>query len=234
MGQIGGLMNHNIYKTDWDKNKLWQGCMLASIAHAIMVSHYPEVSNEHSWDGMNYSVQDSSSSRGTISFGKEYLVGAFRDDNSQRLSKENFKNYRYYFKDCPEKIVQLAQQECLQYLLDEINGELTPVITSAIWGIESDIFSNDTLDKLIDNGGRLIEKQILEIKSACEYWRNYYDMTEKQYELLWNIYKRKIKSSNQKFFMSRNEIDQIGSVDEEGLNESRLSFSEIGIGWLTL
>lgn len=224
---------NRIYKTNWNRNVLWRGCIFASISHAIMVAHYPEVSNEHSWDGMNYSVQNSSSSRGTITFGQKYLVGIFRDDNSQRLSKKFYKDYRYYFKDCPEQIVELAEQECLQYLLDEINGKAIPVITSAIWGIDYDIFSKDTLEKLIDNGGRLIEKQLLEVKSAFEYWKNYYDMTDKQCELLWNIYTRKISSPDQHFFLNKDEINKIGSVDEEGLNESRLSFNEIGIDWPT-
>ena len=46
---------------------LWKGCILASIAHAIMVSHYPLSACEHSWEGNNYSFQDMSGIRGTIS-----------------------------------------------------------------------------------------------------------------------------------------------------------------------
>lgn len=43
-----------------------------------MVVHYPDLSSEHSWDGMNYNVQDSSGGRGTITFDGSYCVGAFR------------------------------------------------------------------------------------------------------------------------------------------------------------
>jgi len=66
-----------INRINFECETLWKGCILASIAHAIMVSHYPEFSNEHSWDGINYSVQDTSGTRGTITFHSEYCVGAF-------------------------------------------------------------------------------------------------------------------------------------------------------------
>lgn len=63
-----------------NQTNLWNGCILASIAHAIMVAHYPELSYEHSWDGDNYSVVDDEGGRGTVSFKRDYFVAAFRND----------------------------------------------------------------------------------------------------------------------------------------------------------
>lgn len=34
--------------------KLYQGCLLAAIVHAVAVGEYPELNYEHSWDGINY------------------------------------------------------------------------------------------------------------------------------------------------------------------------------------
>ncbi|MEK4700189.1 hypothetical protein MKX47_11380 [Solibacillus sp. FSL R7-0668] len=73
-----------ILNSQLNKNNLWSGCILASVAHAIMVAHYPELSYEHSWDGDNYSVVDDSGGRGTITFKDNYFVGAFRNDNFPR------------------------------------------------------------------------------------------------------------------------------------------------------
>lgn len=70
--------------SQFNKNNLWSGCILASIAHAIMVAHYPELSYEHSWDEDNYSIVDDSGGRGTITFKENYFVGAFRNDNFLR------------------------------------------------------------------------------------------------------------------------------------------------------
>ncbi|MGG4154302.1 hypothetical protein [Peribacillus muralis] len=53
---------------------LWNGCILASIAHAIMVTEYPDFFYEHSWDDNNYNVQDGQGTRGTISFKDNFFI----------------------------------------------------------------------------------------------------------------------------------------------------------------
>jgi len=82
-------VNTDLNEFGLSKEELWKGCILASLAHAIMVAHHPNLSNEHSWDELNYSVQDSSGGRGTITFSLDYVVAAFRNDNSHRLNQGN-------------------------------------------------------------------------------------------------------------------------------------------------
>lgn len=102
-------MLNNINEIKWRKEQLWEGCLLASIAHAIMVAHYPEQANEHSWDGMNYSIQDSSGTRGTVTFCSEYFVAAFRNEDSERVSHiNNIKQAKEYFEGSPKEIINLA------------------------------------------------------------------------------------------------------------------------------
>jgi hypothetical protein len=225
-------MDKKLYKVLWDKEQLWKGCILASIAHAIMVAHYPEVSNEHSWDGINYSVQDSSSARGTITFYNDHCVGAFRDNNSERLSNESrICKYTEYFNGVSENIIRLAEQEALQYLLENVDGRVTPLITTSFWNDENDFYSNDIFEDFIQNGGSLLERQAMNISQAIEEWKEYYDMTQEQIDLLINVYKRKITYPNQILILSKDEVNMIGTDDEEGLDESKTSFSEIGIEW---
>ena len=117
------------------RQALWEGCMLASIAHAIMTAHYPEFENEQSWDGINYSVQDSGGTRGTITFHPQYIAAAFRNERSSRLSaKEGFKEAASYFEGAGGAILRLAEEEALQYLLDDVNGKTLRLITAAFWG----------------------------------------------------------------------------------------------------
>ncbi len=52
------------YNFHISKEQLWKGCILRSIADAIFVAHAPDFSHESSWDGFNYSVQDSQGGRG--------------------------------------------------------------------------------------------------------------------------------------------------------------------------
>ncbi|MEA4827262.1 MAG: hypothetical protein VB130_11610 [Clostridium sp.] len=222
----------NNYKIQLKKQKLWEGCILASIAHAIMVAHYPEIANEHSWDGINYNVQNSEGARGTITFSDYYIAGAFRDDNSERLiGKNKIISYSGYFKDAQKEIKKMVEQETLQYLLNNINGTIAPLITTAFWGNDRDIFSSDPYEVFTDNGGFLIERQLMGIDMAIEEWKEYYDMTQQQCDLLRVIYKQKITQPNQILCLTSQEIDMIDSNDEEGLYESKISFGEIGIEW---
>lgn len=212
----------------WNYEQLWNGCILASIAHAIMVAHYPYLSNEHSWDGFNYNVQDSEGIRGTVTFQKNNLVAAFRNDETV---PRNFSSLDF-FQGAPDKIIEIAKAETLQYLLESVNGKDIPLITTAIWGNGNQIFSLDTFDIMIENGGGLLERQVMEFHEAIESWQEYYEMTVEQITLMKNIYQRKISKPNEKIVLSLNDINLIGTVDEEGLNESRISFSEIGIDWI--
>ena len=113
----------------WNSEQLWKGCILAGIAHAIMVAKYPSIDNEHSWDGCNYSIQDSAGQRGTISFVDGFCIAAFRNDNSKRVS--DFMNFNAYFNGASEEVVKLALEETLQYLLEEVGENTVPVITTA-------------------------------------------------------------------------------------------------------
>ncbi|NDI36670.1 hypothetical protein EPK97_18285 [Chengkuizengella sediminis] len=212
----------------WSYNQLWNGCILASIAHSIMVAHYPYLSNEHSWDEFNYNFQNSEGVRGTVTFQNNFLVAAFRNDETvpRKFTSMDF------FQGAPDKIIKIAETETLQYLLESINGEDMPLITTAIWGFENKVFSLDTFDIMIRNGGGLLERQVMEVQKAIESWEEYYEMTEEQTTLMKSIYQRKISNPKEKIVLSLNEINLIGTSDEEGLNESRTSFDEIGIDWI--
>ncbi|MEH7350952.1 hypothetical protein [Gottfriedia acidiceleris] len=216
-------------KLNWDRNQLWEGCILASIAHAIMVAHYPDISHEQSWDGFNYSVQDSSGSRGTITFHPNFLVGAFRNDHSERIV--DYKNAIEYFKGAPGKFKEVASEEALLYLLDEIEEKAVPVITTAFWGNLDEVYSNDTYEAFIKNGGFLIERQIDNVENGINEWKEEYEMSENQIVLLKSIFKRKIENPTADIVLNEKEIKMIGSEDEEGLSESRRSFEELGITW---
>lgn len=225
-------MYNNINEVSWKKEQLWQGCILASIAHAIMVAHYPELSNEHSWDGINYNIQDSEGIRGTITFNSEYCVGAFRNDNSDRIKTiKNIKEAKDYFIGAPKEILNLAESEALQYLLEDVEGKVVPIITAAFWSVGENIFSIDSVEKMYHNGVCLLGRQLMELDSSIESWVEYYDMSLKQRDLLKIIFNRKINEKGGDIILSQDEIQQIDTSDIKGLEESRISFKEIGIIW---
>jgi hypothetical protein len=204
-------------KLNWDKGQLWEGCILASIAHAIMVAHYPELSNEQSRDGINYNVQDSSGTRGTITFHPNYLVGAFRNEYNKRVSGNRVA--LDFFKGAPQEVNVLASNETLQYLLDEIDGDTVPVITTAFWGNNDGFYSNDNFEDFIENGGFLIERQASDFDTAINEWKEDYEMSESQINLLHSIFERKISDPAGEIALTKSEIKLI-QADEKNMKET--------------
>ncbi|MFF2157689.1 hypothetical protein ACFVVQ_20565 [Paenibacillus chitinolyticus] len=218
-----------ILNSQLNKNNLFSGCILASIAHAIMVAHYPELSYEHSWDGENYSVVDGSGGRGTITFKGNYFVGAFRNDN---FTRTDIPTALDFFTGAPKDVLELAKNETLEYLLEEDeDGTTSPSITTAFWGDNDTVTSVDNIVRIVQCGGYLLERQIMESDSAIESWRDYYEMTSEQVDLLKSIYGRKVNNPHEKIILSKSEIEIIQTVSPEGLSESMTSFEELGIYW---
>ena len=217
-----------IQKINWNIEQLWNGCILAGLAHAIAVARYPFIANEQSWDGLNYSVQDSAGQRGTISFQDGYCVAAFRNDNSERI-KERL-TAENYFQGAAKEVIALAKTETLQYLLDEVDGEIRPFITTAFWG-KNELYTNDTILNMLINGGDLLKSQIMYFKEAIGVWKKSYNMNEDQIQLLKTLYKHKVSNFNESFILSQDEIKLLCSDNKARLEESKISFEEMGIYW---
>lgn len=227
------MNNKNYNELQLDLIKLWEGCILVSIAHAIMVSKYPLLSFEHSWDKFNYNIQDGNGKRGTITFYNNYCVAAFRNEKSYRM-KEVINNCEYlekYFYNCEDDIFKVAKNETLQYLLDDTNYGIYPCITSIFWGkLDSNkVYSNDTLNDIFFNGGDLIRYHLLKYNDAIDRLIDIYNMNNNQIILLEKIFKIKIKVKNTPIFLPKNDIKLIEVSNYEGFKETKTSFLEMGI-----
>jgi len=200
---------------------------------------------------MNYSFQYGSS-RGTITFdlSSAFLVGAIRDDKSNRISwYPNFKAVEL-FSEAPEAAKVLSTNEALQYLFYEINeitspvapvgfwGRLTgkaahietitvPVATTAFWSEGDEIFSGDTLDNFINNGGEFISEIMISATELRMYWEEHYELTSEELGLVDYLFQ--LKKSN-KVRISKKIITDIAGVDNDadGNNACIQSLVEIG------
>ena len=176
MGQlIGDIMNIT-------KKRLYQGCLIASLSHAIMTNIYPELAYEQSWDDNNYSIQDSQGLRGTITFESDYCIGAFRNDNSIFAGNANFPDI--ILSDFPSDIIDNARKETLQYMLIEDAGIVFPSITSFFWADNTTFhYSKNNLSSLQQDLS-LISWILLSKEDAIKEWQKYYDMNNDSITLL--------------------------------------------------
>ena len=173
------------------KNDIYSGCLIASISHAIMTNVYPELSYEQSWDGANYSIQNSSGLRGTITFENDFCVGAIRNEMSNGIVGGEFIQERMI--SFPSNVVFKAYEETLQYLLLERDGIVAPYITSIFWADYNTIHYEERFIDSIKEDFTLFENILLPKKISIKKWKEYYDMDSKVVELIDVLYQRKMK-----------------------------------------
>lgn len=221
---------HPITEDGWSYEELRQGCILVSIAHAIFVADAPELAHEISWDGFNYNMNNTQGSRGTITFHPDFFVAGFRNDE---LTSASLKASDYLIQ-APHRVVELAEAETLQYLLDDVAGKILPSITTVLWGDKDQAFSSHPFEDMLVRGGELLEMQALNPEEAFEACEENYEFNKKQMELLKKLFYLKLARPNEKIILNRTDIDVIGTQNVEGVDESRTSFAEIGIEWIDI
>lgn len=199
--------------------KLYEGCLLAALAHAVTVGEYPELRYEHSWDGISYCLNNSEGCRGTITFHHEYIVAAFRDETKVNLLNDALD----YFEGASAEIKELAVTETLQYLLDDVDGVTKPLITAALWGTWAELFSNQPIELFLENCSNIIEIQLLDFSDAMKAWNDNYEFHDGQEEFICSLFYKKVSGGgNDLLTLTKGEIAYLyGDIDEcaESLRE---------------
>lgn len=208
------------------KEKIFSGCLISSIAHAIMTNVYPDFSYEQSWDGMNFSMQDSAGLRGTITFEADYCVGAIRND---KFDIDYCERLQKIIKDFPKNVVETAQKEALQYLLLEENGVVAPCITSMFWADTKAIHYSKNNIRDLKNDFILFKEITLPEEEAIVEWKAYYDMDSDAIRLLKMIYQEKAKNFTTMLWLDNEQKRLIpgGEINDECIE----SLKELNIGF---
>lgn len=179
-----------------------KNCLIASIAHALFTCNNPDWDFLQSWDNNNYSIQDAAGTRGTISFYNDFCIGCFRNDKSRPIKKLDKK-----INEFSDYIKKQFITETSQYLLDDNDGVICPVITSLFF------CSNNHIKILSDiisykKNGISICYPLFERKfnKALQYWKKEYDLNDKQIDLLIEILNIKITDFNKTITLDNNQL----------------------------
>ncbi|MDE6953071.1 MAG: hypothetical protein K2P09_04600 [Erysipelotrichales bacterium] len=206
-------------------NHLYENCLYSSIAHAVANIKFPYFSYEQSWDSLNYSFQQGET-RGTISFDLEnkMIIGAIRNDESHRIKwYPQFKAEEFY-KEASSGVQSFATQEALLYLLDDINGNIIPVITTAFYSKDEKIVSFDSDEDFKNHGGEFVFRMMCSIEELGKYWIEQYEFSKEEIELVDHLFLLKKKKCMQ---LSKEDISIVDG-GEEGYGEFVESLREIG------
>lgn len=206
---------------------LYQSCLYGSIAHAIMVTRFPELDYEQAWDGQNFTINDGQSTRFTISFNDDTCIGAGRDESASHsfFSKDAMS----LIADASPDLKKLAISEAFQYLIDEKDGRQDVSITCAFWGYADGLYAMLPNENFLENGGRIISPFLQEYQSSISYWRKYYSMEPIQEKMLEQLFKMKIVKGNDTISLKKGDFSMFDGIDEDGFNASMESFGELGI-----
>lgn len=198
-------------KIDVNPKQLYEGCIQAAIAHAVAVGKYPELNYEQSWDGMTYCINNSQGCRAAITFHNKYIIAVFRDNQKADRNAEALD----FFTGAPESIIQVAKEEALQYVLEDVQGVAKPIITAAFWGTWEQLNSTRSFDDITENGGYIIEPQLLPYNDAVEVWRDHYDLDASQIALIKKLFDKKISSNGNPIALQDDEMQLLyGDIEE--------------------
>lgn len=208
-----------------DYKSLYERCIMSSIAHAIMVGKYNLLASEQSWDGRNYNFQNMEGIRGVISFDEKFYVCVTQ--NSIDYARYNEHRISELFYGAEEKIVKLAKDEALQYMLADYNGNSMPFISTAFWGDSNTNFSNQSETELIELSEKMIMPYLYSEKDAKKYWRNYYEMSDEQSKMMQIVYERRTKLKGRLNLT----VDEKNKLEEwfDNIDECIESFKELNI-----
>lgn len=214
---------------------LLRGVVRTTIGNAIGFAMLPEMAYERSWDGANYSMQDSCGSRGTISFAGKAFVGVFRNDKSERCPWHSKKPYDVepYFAGIPHDLRQLADKQCLRYVLDEFEGKTFPVITCAFWGdgISERVQAAESWWAMQEHGARLTAEDFMTDDEAFEYLEENFEMPAEGVELARSIFERKWAVGDRTLNLTAEDMSVLREIaaGKAGLQEARELFEAVKI-----
>lgn len=204
---------------------LYKRCVMASVAHAIMVGKYNLLSAEQSWDGINYSFQNMEGVRGVISFSEGGYICVIQNNGADEVYTEG--HVSEILCGANEKIVNLAKEEALQYMLVNYNEKMVPFISTAFWGGRHTNYSNQSEEQIIKISEETILPFLYSKNDAKKYWKNYYEMTNEQIELVEDIYIRRINVKG-RLNLTINEINKLKEWFND-IEECIESFQELDI-----
>lgn len=216
---------------------VWPGALLATVFHAVFICRAPFMSSMHSWDGLNYNVQNGEGSRGTIAFGGNggEFVGVFYfEESSRNPLKRRGGNADYVspVRGVPEKFMRLSEK-ALAYVHEDVDGVSRPVITSAFWSGASGgrIEANEEWASVLEHGAVLVSNELSSVDVAMERWVEGYELEGDAVDFVKSVFELRLRHKERRLILDLRRLGFLRelSSDEEGFRASLETFGEIGI-----
>lgn len=189
------------------KQKLWEGAIVGGITNALMSARSDLFGNFRQWsgneythDGFDYVLDGMDGREGVIVFEHGWhdpegcLVGLFFDANS-KLSPYSTEEYdiNKFLEGIPEFQREIATYAIKDYLSEEDDGQIFPIVTAAFWNDGEALIGNASWQEIFTNGGSLIETELMGYSElSMGIWKKSYETDEAVFDLIVDLYKKRI------------------------------------------
>lgn len=203
-----------------NRNEIYKKCLYASIAHAVMVGKYYLLSEEISWDGCNYLIQNMEGVKAVFAFTKKLLVCAVQNEKDFIGGEKNIT--KTLLDTSKKELIEVAESEIFPYfLLDDEEASLT-----AIFWESNDAFLSCIDEKeLMKKTDSILLPYLYEMEDCIKYWKNYYEASDEQMDFIHSLFDKRINESN--FSLSDSDLQKLKFWFGDNANYCKEAFQEI-------
>lgn len=208
---------------------LRSGALLGSVVHATVQPRFDMYFE--GWNGDVYQMNDWEGTYGVVVFFHGGAVGGFYDVHSSHEWKWLLKNQESFFQGMPADLRPIADKVLLQYLLQEVEGKIIPLVTAVFWADGDLLTAAVPWSEFMDNGGHILRIHLMERHAALNEWTDGYELTPGEVEFAERIFDRKQAAKSSWIDLTESEARWLESRAEapKGMQQCRKSFSEIGV-----
>lgn len=213
-----------------DSDALWEGCILASCVHGVMLTEYPFTLREHAWSGGLY-VTENSEGRAALVFDKEkgLILGMFCLYASERNGLVMTEQYaRSHYREAPSDIQEMALM--LSQLFEEGEAEKRlPYVTTGFWQEDGQICSRDDAGDWMLHGGRILTHQMAPFEESMPYYEEVCSMDGPRTEIAERIYRERIQSPDGRVMMTKEETEVLREAGPYNIEVCREALEQFGV-----
>lgn len=214
------------------RTELWRGCILVTIAAGLWLPRHPQYQDKE-WEGTTYQCDDGQGACGVVAFTAEGVAAAFFDHESDRSpfpdEWERDYDWRPFFAGIPPDLLELAEREVLPRMLFDYRRARAPIVTAAFWGHGEQLTGAEAWDAIFDNGGFLLEFELMEPEEAIDAYRVSHHLSLEQEGVLRSLFRRRLVSQDAavRVTLAEERVFRLGS--DEGIDKSRTLLAAVGI-----
>lgn len=188
--------------------RLWEGCILVTIAEAFDSALSGSAYWIGTWDGPDYRLDNESGDLGTICFRGDSLVALCFGHASQRSPwryPENAKPLEWYLPDLPDALSHAVDQSAVPFLRSRTDGERRAPVTATFWGSGGDFFALEPWSDVFWNGAFLLETELRHPTEATRQLVDRYEFSRDVGALLTEVATRKFRNPESETVISSHE-----------------------------